>query len=353
MNKRYQVFISSTYADLVEEWRYVMQALMEMDCIPAGMELFPAADEEQWTFIKRIIDDCDYYLLIIGGRYGSTAADGISYTEKEFDYALEKGIKIICLIHKNPGKIPSEKCENTFEMQKESNDFCEKLKEGRLVKFWEKPEDLQGLVALSLNQTIKRYPAIGFVRVNLVPDESTVSEILKLCNKISELEIELQRTRTTPPEGTSQSEQGEDIFELNYNYKVFSPLDFAEVGSILTDSTYYQTKTRFTWNTIFSHVAPLMLNEANESTMKNQLNSMIMNSEHKKIKERKEYAKKVISDFSIIDTDFQTIKVQLRALDLITKSEKNRSVKDIEIYWTLTPYGDTIMTRLIAIKRQI
>ena len=44
MDKRYQIFVSSTYADLMEEQQRVMQALMEMDCIPAGMELFPAAD---------------------------------------------------------------------------------------------------------------------------------------------------------------------------------------------------------------------------------------------------------------------------------------------------------------------
>lgn len=49
MEKRYQVFVSSTYADLKEERQHVLQALMEMDCIPAGMELFPAADEEQKT----------------------------------------------------------------------------------------------------------------------------------------------------------------------------------------------------------------------------------------------------------------------------------------------------------------
>ena len=86
MDKRYQVFVSSTYVDLQEERQSVLQTLMEMDCIPAGMELFPAADEEQWEFIKRIIDDCDYYLLIIGGRYGSVEYDGICYTVKEFDY---------------------------------------------------------------------------------------------------------------------------------------------------------------------------------------------------------------------------------------------------------------------------
>ena len=87
MDKRYQVFVSSTYADLKQERQHVIQALIEMDCIPAGMELFPAADEEQWEFIKKVIDDCDYYLLVIGGRYGSVTSEGISYTEKEFDYA--------------------------------------------------------------------------------------------------------------------------------------------------------------------------------------------------------------------------------------------------------------------------
>ena len=67
---------------------------MELDCIPAGMELFPATDEDQFEFIKRIIDDCDYYLLIIGGRYGSVTADGISYTELEYEYALKLGLKV-------------------------------------------------------------------------------------------------------------------------------------------------------------------------------------------------------------------------------------------------------------------
>lgn len=53
MDKRYQVFVSSTFADLKDERSNVIQTLMEMDCIPAGMELFPALDEEQFEFIKK------------------------------------------------------------------------------------------------------------------------------------------------------------------------------------------------------------------------------------------------------------------------------------------------------------
>ena len=57
MEKRYQVFVSSTYADLKKERQKVLQTLMEMDCIPSGMEMFPATDEEQWEFIKKIIEN--------------------------------------------------------------------------------------------------------------------------------------------------------------------------------------------------------------------------------------------------------------------------------------------------------
>lgn len=42
MDKRYQVFVSSTYEDLREERGAVMQALLGLDCIPTGMESFPA-----------------------------------------------------------------------------------------------------------------------------------------------------------------------------------------------------------------------------------------------------------------------------------------------------------------------
>ena len=90
MDKRYQVFVSSTFTDLQEERQEIMQALLELRCIPAGMELFPAANETQWDLIRKVIDDCDYYIVVIGGRYGSIGPDGLSYTEMEYRYALEK-----------------------------------------------------------------------------------------------------------------------------------------------------------------------------------------------------------------------------------------------------------------------
>lgn len=113
--KRYQVFVSSTFADLREEREVVFDALMKINCIPAGMENFPAFDEEQLEFIKHVIDDSDYYVLIIGGRYGSLTEDGISYTEKEYDYAMSKGIPILPFIHRNPSDISVGKTDQDTE----------------------------------------------------------------------------------------------------------------------------------------------------------------------------------------------------------------------------------------------
>ena len=88
MEKRYQVFISSTFRDLLRERQAVLKAVLEFDHMPAGMELFPASDDAAWQLITDVIDASDYYVVIIGGRYGSLDDAGIGYTEKEYDYAV-------------------------------------------------------------------------------------------------------------------------------------------------------------------------------------------------------------------------------------------------------------------------
>ena len=125
MKKRYQVFLSSTFNDLQEERRQVTWTLLAMNCIPSGMELFPSANDDQWTVIKRMIDDCDFFILVLAGRYGSTDDQGISFTEKEFDYAIEKGKPIIAFLHGNLGSIPGDRLEQDAESRRKLDAFRE------------------------------------------------------------------------------------------------------------------------------------------------------------------------------------------------------------------------------------
>lgn len=81
--KRYQIFISSTYSDLIETRKKISEHILSMNHIPAGMEMFSANGKEQWNTIQKSINNSDYYILIIGERYGSISeTDGISFTEK-------------------------------------------------------------------------------------------------------------------------------------------------------------------------------------------------------------------------------------------------------------------------------
>lgn len=159
MNTRYQVFISSTFKDLEKERKALTQTLLKKGCFPAGMELFPAIDEEQFEYIKQVIDDTDYYVIVLGGLYGTIAPDGKSYTEKEYDYAVKQGKHVIALVQRDPSQSESDDDRKIKFLQ-----FRKKVTSGRLVNFWTKSDELSVALSISLDQTITKFPAQGWIR---------------------------------------------------------------------------------------------------------------------------------------------------------------------------------------------
>jgi hypothetical protein len=129
------------------------------------MELFPAGDQDQWTLIQQVIDDCDYYLLIIGGRYGSIGNGGLSYAEMEYRYALRSRKPVIAFLHRNPEKLPDAKREKTTIGLKRLQAF-RTLAQQKLVRFWSKAADLNAVVSRSLVSLIAESPSAGWVRAD-------------------------------------------------------------------------------------------------------------------------------------------------------------------------------------------
>lgn len=161
MEKRYQIFISSTYADLIDERKGIMEAVLSLNCFPAGMEMFPATNMDQLEYIKKVIDMSDYYVLIIAGRYGSLAKDGISYTEKEYNYAKWKNIPILAFIYEDIEKLPSSKVDkNTEKLEK----FRNKVKKNRIVKFWSSASELKYMIHDSLLSEFGLNPQEGWIK---------------------------------------------------------------------------------------------------------------------------------------------------------------------------------------------
>ena len=144
---KYQVFVSSTYTDLIEERKSILDVLLMADCIPSGMENFVAQDDEQFNVIKKVIALCDYYILIIGRRYGSiNDITKISYTEMEYNYAIEKNIPVLVFALNEDGN--SNLNDEDVIRQGKLAEFKKKAMKNRLASVWHNKEDLIKQVAI-------------------------------------------------------------------------------------------------------------------------------------------------------------------------------------------------------------
>jgi hypothetical protein len=355
IERRYQVFVSSTFLDLKEERAAVVSALLNLDAIPAGMELFPAADDDAWTLIERVIEESDYYLLVIGGKYGSIDPQTeISFTEKEYDYAVSLKRPVMAFLHGDPGSIPFKKSEQDEQAREKLAEFRKKVESSKHVKFWTSASDLQGRVAMSYASFQKRYPAVGWIRGDVQTSTESLSELNELRKKLDASEKRLEAARTSPPPGTEELSQGKDeaVLAVNLSGRVYAAND--KYGK----SHGYLWHVRPTWDDVFSAVGPRLLDEAEEKALRRSLDSWL---DTRFRAEAKELFKEIILnehelvrdiDIKVQDEPFGTLLVQLRALGLITRSERKRSVNDRGTYWALTPYGDDHLTTLRAISRE-
>ncbi len=191
MDKVYQVFISSTFADLKEERQQVSNILAKAGYLAAGMELFPASDEQQLEYIQRVIDRSDYYVVIVAGRYGSTADDGKSFTEKEFEYAYSKGIPVLAFLHSNPRGLAVEKTDEDPQKATLLQNFRDRLKTGRLVEFWTEGSDLCANVLIAVANSTNLKPRPGWIRGDQAIDPKVLQDMERLRIENTELRQKL------------------------------------------------------------------------------------------------------------------------------------------------------------------
>lgn len=162
LDKKYQIFISSTFTDLKSERDNIIKAILEMYHIPIGMEMFSSEDEDQWEIIRRTIDISDYYILILGLRYGSGTSEGISFTQKEYEYALERKIPILAFLLDE--QAPLSKDRRDDDLSKINHFRTNVLKNTKMSDFWTNSDELTKKVSISLMKQIMQKPGIGWIR---------------------------------------------------------------------------------------------------------------------------------------------------------------------------------------------
>ncbi|MBI1355193.1 MAG: DUF4062 domain-containing protein [Acidobacteria bacterium] len=245
--RRYQIFVSSTFRDLIEERQQVLQAVLELGHIPAGMEVFPAADDTPWEVIESVIDASDYYVVIVGGRYGSIDAEGVSYTEREYSYAEKTGKPILAFLHKDAGELPSKNVDQDPAARERLEAFRGRIA-ARHCKYWLSALELKSQVIVGITHLIATHPALGYVRGDRAEDPGVMAKLAKAQEshaaalaRIGELEA---RLRELEPMAVRDI-HGDETVEIGYDAPRLE-------GEPL--------RLPSTWNGLFYAVGPLLVN---------------------------------------------------------------------------------------------
>ena len=178
MNKKLQVFISSTYTDLKEERQAAVEAILSAGHIPAGMELFNAGNESQLITIQKWINESDVYMLILGGRYGSIdPVQQISYTEIEYKYALEKGMPVFAVFITEKAlneKIKKLKKSAIEDIEPKKLEEFKKLVLSKICRPFDDLKDIKIAVHETLNKFSREYILSGWISGNDVTEYDNI-----------------------------------------------------------------------------------------------------------------------------------------------------------------------------------
>lgn len=336
MEKLYQVFISSTFTDLKEERQKVSDALSKAGHIAQGMELFPAGDQQQLDFIKRVIDRSDYYVLIVAGRYGSVDPDGVSYTEREFDYAFDKKIPILAFLHEHPETLPQQHCEQDQTGRDRLNNFRMKVKTGRMVRFWDNSDKLCSEAIIAVANATNSTPGFGWVRGDQVIDPSFINQAEKLRQENDEMRQKLK-----------EFDQGKITFPTGYAHgSDFVGLDYRIVKNL---GSSYQSDYRpisegaisLTYDEIFIDIHQDLYNSNSEDQVGHTIERLV--SKNIGISEG--------SFVALINNSLKNLRYSFEHQGLILAILKRNSNNAEFLSWQFTEKGRKYLTSLLAAKK--
>ncbi|MGK4001142.1 DUF4062 domain-containing protein [Sorangium sp. So ce1036] len=197
MAKKLQIFVSSTYQDLIAERQAAVEAILTAGHIPAGMELFTAGDESQLETIYRWIDESDIFMLILGGRYGSIEKNsGKSYTQLEYEHSLSSGKATFAVVMHDDALAAKVKRDGANVLELENRDKFDAFKSTVLSKmcmFFHDHKDIQIAFHRTLARLLRERNFPGWISGTEIANiESISAEVARLSKENSDLRSRVQ-----------------------------------------------------------------------------------------------------------------------------------------------------------------
>ncbi|GEM_PF-4760887 len=180
------------------------------------MELFAAGNETQLQTIKRWIDGCDVYMLLLGGRYGSIEPKSkLSYTEVEYKYALDKKKPLFAIVMSNALLDDKLKQMGSAAIDRDKKFLkFKKLVESYTVDFFDNNDQIINKVARAIRSIEETNDLVGWVRGDSVQDSKIlIRQIDSLQEENKQLKAEV-KTLARKSENVSKSKRPIKQFEF-------------------------------------------------------------------------------------------------------------------------------------------
>lgn len=162
-DRKYSVFVSSSFRDLEEHRKEVIRALNREGHFPIAMEFFGSDYRQNKDFIRDEIAKCDIFAIFVGVISGSEVDPDVRFTEFEYNTAIQLGKKIIRFV-----------CEssdlNRVDAHESLINFRERiLGDGTISGYFsmQSPTGLAGNFASSLRSTVtqlEKESSTGWIR---------------------------------------------------------------------------------------------------------------------------------------------------------------------------------------------
>lgn len=238
MKRKLQVFVSSTFNDMLPERQAAVEAILRAGHIPAGMELFAAGDESQLETIRRWIDDSDVFMLMLGGRYGSIEPkSGKSYIELEYEYAATKRKPLFAAVINDTYLTEKVKALGLDAMERTKGHLLNAFRDlvtKRICRFFGDLNELKLIVFESLANFDRIEDLSGWIRGSDVVDpKATLEQVARLQTENEELVRKLRELEAVAAMSSNSGRQNSMAALLSEDAKSLLVAAKAFAGQIM------------------------------------------------------------------------------------------------------------------------
>lgn len=324
LDKRYQVFISTSGAEMQPERIILSQTLVGMGFFSWGLEQRTPLNT---AFARRQIDDCDYVVILLGSQYGEQSVSGVGYMHLEYIYAVTKQKPIIVFMHEDPASRDPSLHDTKPELQEKFREFRQLLQqEADQVFCYRTLRDLEMAVRLNMPQMLERYPVSGWVRPQNT--QALHDEIDQLKAKVAQLERD-GGTREVDPFLSLPKVSMHEVFSFEYRMHAYQDGNFKEL----------KVQKRLTWAQLLAILGSTFINPTPEEFFSKRMNEYLNETglEDARAEMPRAHA---VARAQINIRALHSLKLQMRQNDWIVPSGRDDRQR---LLWQITPKAQKLL----------